>query len=321
MDIEEGTALATVLRLIVAAASYRCTVIMGDQLQALHTARQPQVRELERAKRRGDRGGSSSRQHRERMVVWEEGKSAKVKDHLDDVRAMISANSRGVGMSSSSSHLNDRENRDNWDIDIHKKRGVASDGRPKRRSGRPQRLDSNGSMDDHEIGLNTGWAERLKMYLKTPRSRFSRNKPGRSRSKSPSKRGGNDSAATGNKDAGKQANASSDTKLKASQLGHRHHQSGPKSSTKNTSSATLHTAEGKSATESACSSTTDNSVVEGKVNSVPPASPSVEKPGALSSTFSPTTMNAESVMAGVKPSEKFCTRRLWRHQVPHATIT
>jgi hypothetical protein len=283
----------------------------------------PSARELERAKRRGDRvgaAGAAGRQQRERMVVWEEGKSAVVKDCLDDVRAMIGANARGVGTSSSSSHLNDRENRDNWDIDIHKKRGVASDGRHKRRAGRPRRLDSHGSMDDHEVGLNTGWAERLKMYLKTPRSRFSRNKPGRSRSKSPSKRvisGGSASGeadAAGSKDAGKQLNPSSDTNVKSSQLSHRHQPSAPKSSSSSSrlstsvSTASPHTPEGKCAPRAPGSSTTERDTAEGKTFSVSPASAPTATMSALRTTFSPTTMKAESISMTVKDADDVLSR-------------
>ncbi len=285
----------------------------------------PSARELERAKRRGDRSGGATGRQRERMVVWEEGKSAVVKDRLDDVRAMIGANSRGVGASSSSSHLNDRENRDNWDVDLHKKRGVASDGRPKRRGGRPRRLDSHGSVDDHEVGLNTGWAERLKMYLKTPRSRFSRNKPGRSRSKSPSKRsssvGCSEANTTGTKDVGKQPNKNLVSKAKSSQPSHSHLSSAPKSPgssscglvssnlPKSVSNVVPHTPESKCAPESAArTSITECDIVEGKTFFVSPASAPTVTVGELSATFSPTTMKAESISMTVKDADDFLSR-------------
>ena len=272
----------------------------------------PSARELERAKRRVDRGGGAGgRQQRERMVVWEEGKSAVVKDRLDDVRAMIGANAGRVGISSSSSHLNERENRDDWDMDMHKKRGVASDGRHKRRTGRPRRMDSHGTMDDQAVGLNTGWAERLKMYLKTPRSRFSRNKPGRSRSKSPSKRGGSEPAdAVGSKDPGKLPNPSSDPKSKISQ-NLRRQPSAPRSSSSSnrlTTSASIstapHTPEGKCAPD--LEPSIDGDVVEGKTFFVSPASaPSATTCTALSTTFSPTTLKAESISMTVKDADDF----------------
>ena len=260
----------------------------------------PSARELERAKRRGDRNGPGKQ--RERMVVWEEGKSSSVNDRLEDVRSMISMKSRAVGISSSSSHLNDRENRDEWDDDLRRKRGVASDGRHKRRVSRAKRFDNRGNLDDSEVGLNTGWAERLKMYLKTPRSRFHRNKSGRSRSKSPPQRiSGGDNEA-GSKDAGNRGSAS-ETKPRISKQNHIYNNSAPKDSflaggrSSNSGSNghgpdTSQTPEGKYTEES------ENHIVEGKTFYV--SSPP-KHTGALDSTQSPsTTLETDSILATAK---------------------
>jgi hypothetical protein len=163
------------------------------------TIREPTARELERAKRRGGSGnsggsgnnggsgnsggsgnngnsggsgnnGNSGRDlRRERMVVWEQ-KQQRDEDG-DHHESNKTTSSSGGRQHRSKSHQSQ-----------HQRHGGSSN-----HSG------NSGGTSHSSTSNNGGWAERLKMYLKTPRSRFSKKSGGgRSRSKSPTKNMGKD---------------------------------------------------------------------------------------------------------------------------------